>query len=187
MADLVNCKACGKEIAKGVKKCPHCGKDQRNWFMRHKILTFIGAIVLLIALGNALGGGDDTATNNDNTAGEVAENQEEVKEEAKEPIVVTVDELMDTLNENALKASKTYEDQYVEVRGRLSNIDSSGDYFSLDPLSEEFTIMGVQCFIEEKHLDAVMEFSSDQEVTVVGTITDVGEVMGYHLDVESIK
>jgi SAM-dependent MidA family methyltransferase len=153
--------------------------------MRHKILSFIGAIILLNALGNALGGGDveDTTT----TTEEVAEKQEDDTEEAKEPMVVTVDELMDALNENALKASKTYKDQYVEVRGKLSNIDSSGDYFSLDPLSEQYTFINVQCYIEEEHLDTVMEFNGEQEVTVVGTITDVGEVMGYSLDVESIK
>lgn len=43
---LTNCKACGKELAKGVKKCIECGKDQRNFFMRHKILT--GFLVLFI-------------------------------------------------------------------------------------------------------------------------------------------
>ncbi|MFS0639198.1 hypothetical protein AB1K84_25325 [Mesobacillus foraminis] len=183
MANLVPCKACGKEIAKGVKKCPNCGKDQRNWFMRHKILSFIGAIVLLVAIGSALGGGDgeDTATTTD----EVAE--KENQEVAKEPMVVTVDELVAALDENALKASKTYKEQYVEVRGRLSNIDSSGNYFSLKPISEEFSMTNVQCYIEEEHLDTVTEFSSEQEVTVVGTITDVGEVLGYSLKVESIK
>lgn len=24
---MVKCKACSKDIAKGVKKCPNCGKD----------------------------------------------------------------------------------------------------------------------------------------------------------------
>lgn len=47
MSKLVECKACNKEIAKGVKKCPNCGKDQRNWFMRHKIMSFIGIIIIL--------------------------------------------------------------------------------------------------------------------------------------------
>ncbi len=47
MSKLVECKACNKEIAKGVKKCPSCGKDQRNWFMRHKIMTLIGGIIIL--------------------------------------------------------------------------------------------------------------------------------------------
>ena len=69
MSQLVACKACGKEIAKGVKKCPSCGKDQRNWFMRHKILSFIGIIVALVIIGGALGGGDEEiATSTGNTA-----------------------------------------------------------------------------------------------------------------------
>lgn len=54
MAGLVACKTCGKDIAKGVKKCVHCGKDQRNWFMRHKIMTVLGAIVVIL-IGSALG------------------------------------------------------------------------------------------------------------------------------------
>lgn len=67
MSQLVACKACGKEIAKGVKKCPNCGKDQRNWFMRHKILSFIGAIIVLSIIVSALGGGgEDTATDTGN-------------------------------------------------------------------------------------------------------------------------
>ena len=49
---MVSCKACNKEIAKGVKKCPHCGKDQRNFFMKHKILTGILVVVLLAAIGS---------------------------------------------------------------------------------------------------------------------------------------
>lgn len=67
MAGLVQCKACNKEIAKGVKKCVGCGKDQRNWFMRHKIMTFIGAIILLVIVVNLGGGGDEKviATNED--------------------------------------------------------------------------------------------------------------------------
>lgn len=59
MAGLVACKTCSKEIAKGVKKCPHCGKDQRNWFMRHKIMTFIGTMIILFIIGGALGGDDE--------------------------------------------------------------------------------------------------------------------------------
>lgn len=51
MPKLINCKACGQEIAKGVKKCVHCGKDQRNFFMKHKILT--GIIILSILGGIA--------------------------------------------------------------------------------------------------------------------------------------
>lgn len=65
MAKLTACKACDKDIAKGVKKCPNCGKDQRNWFMRHKFLTFLGAMIALIILISTTGGeSEDTATAN---------------------------------------------------------------------------------------------------------------------------
>ncbi|WP_253199346.1 DUF4352 domain-containing protein [Clostridium tagluense] len=53
MSKMVNCKACNKEIAKGVNKCVHCGKDQRNFFSKHKFLTGICAVVLLAGIGVA--------------------------------------------------------------------------------------------------------------------------------------
>lgn len=56
---MTKCKACGADIAKGVKKCPHCGKDQRNFFMKHKIITFIIAIILIGGIGSALSDGKD--------------------------------------------------------------------------------------------------------------------------------
>ena len=55
---MTTCKACGENIAKGVKKCVHCGKDQRSFFMRHKILSGILVLILLVAIGGAMGGGD---------------------------------------------------------------------------------------------------------------------------------
>lgn len=78
MAGLVDCKVCGKEIAKGVKKCPHCGKDQRNWFMRHKILTFFGVIIILGILGSALGSEEDSTSVSTN--GETTTKSTEKKE-----------------------------------------------------------------------------------------------------------
>jgi len=61
MSKLVNCKACNKEISKSVKKCPSCGHDQRNFFGKHKILTGLAVIVLLVAIGN-MGNKDTTTT-----------------------------------------------------------------------------------------------------------------------------
>lgn len=52
MSKLVNCKACKKEIAKGVKKCPSCGKDQRNFFGRHKVLTGIVVVIVIVVMSN---------------------------------------------------------------------------------------------------------------------------------------
>ena len=60
---LVNCKACGKEIGKGVKKCVNCGADQRNFFSKHKIITGILALMIIGGISSAMGkGGSSTAT-----------------------------------------------------------------------------------------------------------------------------
>ena len=88
---MVNCKACGKEIAKGVKKCPHCGKDQRNFFMKHKIITGILVILLLAALGGVMGGDDKPSS-----GGEVSskENVEKGKEKEEKKTEFKLDEVI---------------------------------------------------------------------------------------------
>ena len=57
MSKLVKCKACGNEIAKGVKRCPNCGKDNRSFVARHKILSAIAILVVLGGVGGAMSEG----------------------------------------------------------------------------------------------------------------------------------
>lgn len=60
---LTDCKACGAEIAKSAKTCPHCGAKNKKpifkkwWFWAIVVLVLIGAM--------ASGGNDDTPTGND--------------------------------------------------------------------------------------------------------------------------
>jgi predicted nucleic acid-binding Zn ribbon protein len=185
---MTTCKSCGAEIAKGGKvTCPKCGKVNKKpvytrvWFI-------ILCLIVVFAVAGSLGGGDeDTNSQSANTATESNEVATEEPEVKPTPLVVTTDEIIDALKSNALNASNTYKDQYVELTGKLVNIDSSGDYFSIGPLNDEYSFDSVMCMISEEHLNAVSGFSTGQEVTVIGTITDVGEVMGYTLEVETIK
>ena len=42
---LIECPACGKEVAKSAKKCPHCGKKLKmGWFLK----GIIGLVVLFV-------------------------------------------------------------------------------------------------------------------------------------------
>lgn len=41
------CRVCCKEIDKDTKICPHCGNDQRKFFVKHKIILAIGIIAIL--------------------------------------------------------------------------------------------------------------------------------------------
>lgn len=184
------CKECGKEISSGAKKCPSCGKDQRNWFAQHKIITAILIIIVLGAIGSMSGGGSSksTATSNQSTANTANTTTPTKQDQPKAaPMVVTVDKLVEDLKNNALNASNTYKGKYVEVTGQLSTIDSGGKYFSLAPMNGDFSLTNVLCNITQEQKDTVSKFTSKQKVIVTGTITDVGEVMGYTLKVETIK
>lgn len=48
------CKECGTEVSsKGV--CPKCGKDQRNFFVKHKFITFLLVVIVLGVIVGASG------------------------------------------------------------------------------------------------------------------------------------
>lgn len=89
------------------------------------------------------------------------------------------------LKENALNAAKKYKGKVVSVTGNVSNIDSSGDYFNLS--GGEFDFTNVMIMIDKKHQDQVSQFAKDQEVTVIGKVDDVGEVLGYTIKAMEIK
>ena len=192
---LVTCKHCGEEIATGAKVCPKCGGKnkkpiyKRPWFIVLVVLIVIGAI------GSA-GGKDESSNtvskeNNTTTNDTVADNKDSSQKEVEEEISYTaynVSELMDDLNSNAMKATDKYEKQYVELTGRLNVIDSSGKYISITRVDDEFAIMGVQCYIKnDDQKTAIMDMSIGDTVIVKGKITDVGEVMGYSLDIDEIS
>ena len=192
------CKHCQTEIPKKAKICPNCKKKQGS------VLKTFGIVILVILVLSAIGGSSDSdneKTTQQSTTSEtvkVEDNKvEEVKKEepkVEETVVeityteVTVSEMMNTLESNALKAEKTYQDQYLEVTGRLGIIDSDGDYITLYPSDNEWAFTGVQCYIKnDDQLNKVLEMSVDDTVTLKGKVTTVGEVLGYGLDIDEIQ
>ena len=181
------CKYCQSEIPKKAKVCPQCRKKQGG---KGKIILLV--LLAFILLGSCIGGSDgETETNNTVTTNNSGiESVENTTQETVE-IVYTpcnVDDMMDMLEENALKAEKTYQDQYLEITGRLSVVDSDGSYISLYPLNDEWAFTGVQCFIQnDEQLDKVLEMKIGDTVTLKGKVKDIGEVIGYTMDIDSIN
>ena len=103
-------------------------------------------------------------------------------------IVCRAQDLTDAMHENALKAMMTYKDRQICVTGRVSNIDSSGKYISIEPEDDPYTFVNIQCYIKDDTVKAaVMELSSDDVITVRGKCTDVGELLGYSINIESLE
>jgi hypothetical protein len=151
-------------------------KASRPWFKKKRfwMLGIIGLVVVFNLAGS--GGGDSGSQSNQSSTEEVSE----------EPAIeVTADKLITDLEENALAAANTYEGKKVIVTGKLSNIDASGDYFSLKG-NDDFSFTNVQIFINDSLLDTVSTFKKGQSVTVTGEVTDVGELLGYSIKAISI-
>ena len=166
---MKHCAVCGEEIASSAKVCPKCGAAnkkpiyQQGWFI---VVIIIGVLAIMVSTG-----------------GTSEENKEDISYTA-----YTLDQLMEDLNKNAANASGVYKDQYVELTGRLAVIDSDGKYISIHPLKDKWTIIGVQCSIEnEEQKNAVMQMAIDDTIVVRGKITGVGEIFGYYLDMDSIE
>ena len=188
---MTTCKTCGKEMARSAKVCPSCGaKNKKPFFTRPWFI----AIVALIIIGAIAAGGKSESGNTTAVADKTNSNNSEVKDNTAESTTIaieyadyTVDDLMAQLEENALKASNDHKGENVRITGKLNNIDSSGKYISLVP-NTDFAIIGVQCYIKNDETKTkVAELSKDSLVTLTGKITDVGEVLGYSLNIDNIE
>ncbi len=96
--------------------------------------------------------------------------------------------MMQDLENNAAAAQKRYKGQYVKVSGMLGTIDSDMRYISIVP--DQYSIRGVHCTLkrnDKAQESYVMNLSKDQWVTAYGKITDVGEVLGYSMDVDKFE
>ena len=77
---MKKCKSCQKEIDTKAKKCPYCQSDQRNWFIRHPVLTAILVVIVIGIFGSAAGNKNNSSSqttidNNTSKTDTIAEDQ----------------------------------------------------------------------------------------------------------------
>lgn len=178
---LINCKTCGAEMAANAKSCPQCGAKNKKPIFKKWWFWVLIVIIIGIIIGSSSGSDDKPSSSSKGN---------EVKQE--EPINYThhnVTELFDALKDNALKASESYKGEYVELEGYLGTIDSDGKYIGItaDPEDWDYMFEDVQCFIKsDEQLEQIKEMSKEAPIVVRGKITDVGEILGYTLNIDSI-
>ena len=140
-------------------------------------------VILIVAIGIivAAGGGEDTTTNNETTK------QNQVEENISYE-QVDIQFMLDELEKNALKAEKTYMNKNVEISGKIKTFDSDGTYITVEPINADvWNFSTIMCNIEdEAQLDFLLEKSVGNVVNIKGTVTSVGEVLGYSLDIDEV-
>lgn len=169
MSKMTNCKACGKEIAKGVHKCVHCGKDQRNFFMKHKIITAILAIAILGGISSAMNG-----NKNDTTASKGNNKPASSTADTKKPEVVKVSavDLAKAYEDNEVNADKNYKGKTIETSGTIKDIGViAGQTFIVLSSGKEFSVTNVQCFFKDKaEIDKISSLKKGNNVTIQGIV-----------------
>jgi RNA polymerase subunit RPABC4/transcription elongation factor Spt4 len=182
------CKHCGEEIAKTAKVCPKCGGKNKN---NKGCLIAVIVVIALIGI-SAIGKSSNTSDTTSNTVSNQQVSENEVNNTDTQEVIeytpYTVSQLESERNENALKAKNTHINQYVSLTGKLGTIDSDGKYISLMPTDDDWAIQGIMCYIKnEEQLNKVMNMTKEDIIVINGKITDVGEVLGYTLDIDSIE
>ena len=93
--------------------------------------------------------------------------------------------------DNAAAANQNYKGKDVKIiGGYVGNIDSDLKYISIDGTEAKYSMMHVSCSIDGKNQqlkDAVLKLKKKQNVVIYGTITEVGDLMGYRLKMDKIE
>lgn len=186
MEETKKCKHCQSDIPKKSTVCPVCKKKQSS-----KLKVFLICLAVFFAIGIIGSLSDDssdsssssTTAQKQSTSTSTKETTVSQQEEVIEYTAITVEQLDNDLKDNALKATDSYKGKYLEITGKLSNIDSSGKYISLSN-DEILDVYGVQCYIKsDEQKQKVMDMKIDEHYTIRVKIKDVGEVMGYTADI----
>ena len=150
-----------------------------------KFLNLILATVLIVVFAFfALGSTESESTANSSNKANSTQSKQEITYEK-----VDLQTMIDTLNDNALKAEQTYQDKYVEVTGKISNFDSDGSYISIEAINaDEWNFDTVMCYIKsDEQKQFLLEKSKGDTVTIKGKIISIGEVLGYSLNIDSVS
>lgn len=175
--EIKQCKKCKEQINKKSKKCPHCGAKQGM-----PIWLIVIIVIVVIGVFSSSSGSSDESSNSGSNGNSSIQTQETI-----EYIKVSKDDLDEALENNAAAAKDTYNKKYVELTGKLGTIDSDLKYISLMSSTDEWDLRGIHCTIKNNDQKEIIKtLAKDQEITIKGKITNVGEVLGYYLDITEI-
>lgn len=178
---LTSCNSCGAEIATSAKTCPQCGAKVKRPVTKKWWFWVIIVVVIAAIIGGTSGSKSGGKPNTDKPA---------TPDQSISYTHYNVTELFDALKSNAMKAQNDFKDQYVEIEGYLSVVDSDGKYIGVGAAPDDYSyvLQDVQCYIKnDTQKQQIMEISKDSPIVVRGKITRVGEVLGFSMNIDSIN
>lgn len=154
-------------------------------------LGVIGIAVVIGLIGSCAGGGTKdqskatTTTSSSSSSSGAAQAKQKVYADAD------INVLIKEAKENAASANQNYKKKDVKIiGGKILNIDSDLKYIAVEGTDPNYTMLHVRCDIKSDNKDlkdSILKLKKGENVTVYGTITDVGDLMGYSLKLDKIE
>ena len=150
-------------------------------------LRFICVALVIGLLALCAGCGGDSG--NTSSKGTSSSSTQQAKQKTYADADINV--LLSEAKDNAAAANKNYKGKDVKIiGGHVKNIDSDVKYVTVDGTAAQFTMISIRCDVDQKNQelkDKILTLKKEQNVTVYGTISDVGDIMGYKLKLDNIE
>lgn len=157
------CKECGNEVSsKGV--CPKCGKDQRNFFVKHKVITFILFIIVLGVIVGVTGESSNTEADTAKTSSTVGQQKNE--EIMEVDYTILHQEYMD----NPIAADAKYKGKILKLTGVVEDIDReiAGNTYVTFNIGGQYSFKNVRITFKKSEETKVAQFKKGQTITIKG-------------------
>lgn len=157
-------------------------KDERTplW------LVIVAVVIAIIAIRFFAGGSDSSSSSSSTKTKESTITV--ISADSISYQKCDIDTMLEELDKNALSASEKYKGKDVELKGKLSTIDSDGKYISIQSLTKDSIFSSIRCDINnDSQKNVVLQLSKGDTIIVKGTITTVGEIIGYALSIDEIE
>lgn len=152
-------------------------------------LGAIGVVLAIALIGSCAGGGSSDETKSSSSASSSSASSGEQKQKVYED--AEINGLIKEAKENAASANANYKKKNLRIiGGRLSNIDSDVKYVTIEGTDRNYSMISIRCSINSKNQDvkdAVLKLKKGDPVTVYGTVSEVGDIVGYKLTLDKIE
>ena len=189
---LINCPECKKEISNQSASCIYCGcpiQSQKfdplsspfppqNYEPKKNESDIISVLakIIVVVIGSAL---VYQCVSPDNSSGSSNSSSNEVTKGSSVEIETTASQMINTYENNEVRADAIYKDRVIKITGIVASISSDISdkaVVSLAPNGDEYAIMSVHASGDNNFHNQAIELKKGQKVTFV--CIGGGEIIG---------
>lgn len=163
---MKQCQECKQEVSSSDKLCPSCGREQKSWSNKNKIIIFIGVIILLGIISTAL-------VIRSNGTNVIKTDIDVFKSDYYEIKITSIEEESQVGKLSPKRKPQegyTYvvvNYQFINISGKPLSQYESPDFELIDKNKAKYAINfnGSYYYREEKNLDKFLDFDFNPGVT----------------------